>query len=101
MQAMLLKHVHFDVLDSELRNEAGGTRNKDVDAVSFVLDRPGESAHVLALFQNDRLDTGACKQLVGYGQACRTGADNDGFFLPVHTEPVTGPVIGGPAAFGV
>ena len=48
----------------------------DIDAVAFVIDRARDAAHIRALFQNDRFDTGAGQQLIGGGEAAGAGADD-------------------------
>ena len=60
------------------------TMTADIDAISFVLDRAGDASHERALFQHDRNDVSARKQLVGSGQPRRTGANNDGLTPLIH-----------------
>ena len=49
----------------------------DVDAIAFIADRPGDPAHVLAFFQNERQYGCPFEQFGGSGQTRRASPDDD------------------------
>jgi hypothetical protein len=56
----------------------------DVDPVPLISHCSGQPAHVLALFEDDRLDAGARQQFIGGGQTRGAGAHDNRFFLIGH-----------------